>query len=103
MNRAFRFEPDASAELENAAVWYNGQRPGLGVEFLAAVDAALEQIARWPEIGRIVPGVTHDVRVRLLAVTRFLYHVAYLDWDGAVRILAVAHDHRRPGSWFSRV
>jgi plasmid stabilization system protein ParE len=64
MNRAFRPEPQASAELEDAAVWYNGQRPGLGVEFVDAVDAALEQIARWPQIGRTVPGVPKDVPAR---------------------------------------
>jgi hypothetical protein len=46
MTRIFRPEPEASAELEDAAVWYNGQWPGLGVEFVEAVDAALEQIAR---------------------------------------------------------
>ena len=57
MNRAFRPEPEASAELEDAVVWYDGQRAGLGLEFVQAVDVALERIARWPEIGRRVPGV----------------------------------------------
>jgi hypothetical protein len=42
----FRSEPEASAELEDAAVWYESQRPGLGVEFLHAVDATLDRIAR---------------------------------------------------------
>ena len=67
MNPTFRPEPEASAELEDAAVWYDGQRPGLGVEFVEAVDAAL------------------------------------LEWASAIRILAFAHDRRRPGYWFSRV
>jgi hypothetical protein len=52
MNRAFRPEPEAAAELEDAVVWYDTQRPGLGLEFVQAVDVALERIARWPEIGR---------------------------------------------------
>ena len=46
MTRAFRPEPEASAELEDAAVWYNSQRPGLGFEFVQAVDAALVLIAQ---------------------------------------------------------
>ncbi len=103
MNPIFRPEPEASAELEDAAVWYNGQRPGLGVEFVEAVDAALEQIARWPHIGRVVPGVPHDVPVRRVPIERFPYHIAYLEWTGVIRILAFAHDRRRPGYWFSRV
>jgi hypothetical protein len=29
--------------------------------------------------------------------------VAYLEWDGVIRILAFGHDRRRPGYWFSRI
>jgi plasmid stabilization system protein ParE len=103
VNAVFRPEPEASAELEDAAVWYNGQRLGLGVEFIEAVDQTLEQIARWPSIGRIVPGVPDDVPARRLPIARFPYHVVYLEWAGVIRILAFAHDRRQPGYWFSRV
>jgi hypothetical protein len=61
MTGTFRPEPEASAELEDAALWYEGQRPGLGLEFVQAVDLALEQIAGWPQIGRRVTGVPNDV------------------------------------------
>ena len=44
MTRAFRPEPEASAELEDAAVWYDSQRPGLGLEFVQSVDACLAHI-----------------------------------------------------------
>ena len=103
MNRAFRPEPEASAELEDAAVWYSTKRPGLGVEFVEAVDAALSQIARWPQIGRVVPRVPSDVPASRFPIERFPYHVVYLEWDGAIRILAFAHDRRRPGYWLSRL
>ena len=52
MTGTFRPEPEAAAELEDAALWYEGQRPGLGLELVQAVDFALEQIAGWPQIGR---------------------------------------------------
>lgn len=103
MTRAFRPEPEASAELEDAAVWYDGQRPGLGLEFVQAVDAALERIAQWPHIGRRVSGVPDDVPARRFPVNRFPYHVAYLEWEGVIRILAFAHDSREPGYWFSHI
>lgn len=48
VNRPFRIEPEASAELEDAVVWYEGRRPGLGVEFLQAVDAMEEWLATLP-------------------------------------------------------
>ncbi len=103
MNRIFRPEPEASAELEDAAVWYDNQRLGLGVEFVEAVEFALDQIARWPQIGRVVPGVPRDVPVRRFPVERFPYHIAYLEWDGVIPLLAFAHDRRRPGYWLSRL
>jgi toxin ParE1/3/4 len=100
---AFRPEPEASAELEDAALWYESQRPGLGLEFVRAVDAALERIAQWPQTGRRVTGVPNDVLARRVPLNRFPYHVAYLEWEGVIRILAFAHDSREPGYWLSRI
>ena len=103
MKRAFRTEPEASEELEESANWYTDRRAGLGVEFIEAFDAALEQIGRWPEIGHLVPHVPADVPARRFPLSRFPYHVAYVEWDGVIRVLAVAHDHRKPGYWSSRL
>ena len=50
-----------------------------------------------------VPGVPNDVPARRYPVHRFPYHVAYLDWEGVIRLLAFAHDSREPGYWFSRI
>ena len=77
MNRPFRLEPEASAELEEASVWYESQRPGLGIEFLEAVDAALDRIARWPQAAPRVPVVAADVPARKAPVSNFPYHVAF--------------------------
>ena len=103
MNRPFRTEPEASAELEEAAIWYENQRPGLGVEFLEAIDTALERIARWPQAAPRVVGVAPDVPSRKAPVPNFPYHVAYLEKPNAIRILAFAHDRREPNYWLSRL
>lgn len=103
MTRLFRTEPEASRELEDAAVWYESRRSGRGVEFLEAVDATLDRIARWPQAARRVPGVSVDVPARTAPVSRFPYHVAYLETPRAIRILAFAHDRREPGYCFHRV
>lgn len=102
MSRPCRLEPEASAELEEAALWYESRRQGLGFDFLQAIDTALEQIARWPEAGARVPDLPADVPARRVPVTRFPYHVVYLDLAAAIRVLAIAHDHREPGYWRSR-
>lgn len=103
MTGAFRPEPEASAELEDAALWYEAQRQGLGLELVEAIDLALEQIVRWPQIGRRVPRLPADLPVRRVPVKRFPYHVVYLHWEGGVRVLAFAHDSREPGYWLSRI
>jgi len=103
MNRRFRPEPEATDELEDAALWYEHKRAGLGVEFVEAIDAALDQIEHWPAIGQRVLHVPNDIPARRCPVHRFPYHVIYLEWEGVIRILAVAHDSREPRFWFSRI
>ena len=100
---ALRPEPEASAELEDAALWYERQRLGLGQEFLGAVDETLKRIARWPQIGGRVPDLADDVPARKAPVDRFPYHIVYFEWEGIIRILAFAHDRREPGYWLSRM
>jgi hypothetical protein len=41
-------QPQAQADAEEAAVWYEAQRPGLGMEFILELDAALERAAESP-------------------------------------------------------
>ena len=40
--------PEASADTEEAAVWYENQQSGLGIEFVLEVDAAIESAAEFP-------------------------------------------------------
>ena len=102
MTRRVLFEPEASTELEEAALWYEAQRHGLGSAFLAAVDRTVGHVVAWPDAGTMVPGLPDGLSVRKAPVPRFPYHLAYLVAADAVRILAIAHDHRRPGYWHPR-
>ena len=47
MNR-LEFRPQAEAEIDEAAAWYEEQAPGLGRTFLTAVDRALQYILHNP-------------------------------------------------------
>lgn len=99
MTDRFRTELEAATELEEAALWYDQQRPGLGSEFLEAVDIALGLIAQWPHLGGLVSDVPPDLPARRVPLGRFPYHIVYLETAEAIRILAFAHDRRRPGYW----
>jgi hypothetical protein len=101
--KPLRTQPEASTELEEAALWYEGKREGLGLEFLEAVDSALDFVTRFTQAGSPVPLVAKDLPVRRTPVRRFPFHVVYLETSDAIRILAFAHDRRRPGYWLSRI
>ncbi len=103
MTRRFRTEPEAAAELGDAAVWYESQRTGLGLELIAAVDATIERIGRWSQAAPHVHGVPRELSVHKAPVGSFPCGVAYLETPDSIRILAFAHDRREPGYWHTRL
>lgn len=102
MSLIVRFEAEASAELLEAARWYQGKRSGLGLDFLAAFDRTVNHISAWPAAGTPVDGVPADLSVRQAPVRRFPYRLVYVVHDDVVRILAVAHERRHPDYWRTR-
>jgi len=103
VSQQVRFAPEASAELEEAARWYEQRHTGLGLAFLAAVDLTVESVTRWPGVGGPIDGLPEDLVVRRVRIGRFPYHVAYLVTEDQIYVLAIAHDRRRPLYWSSRV
>lgn len=102
MNPRVQFEDEADVEYRLAGRWYEGRRTHLGFEFFDAVDEAIDRILELPRSGFLVPRMPADLPVRAMAVTRFPYRVVYLEVNDLIRILAVAHDRRKPGYWKTR-
>ena len=103
MNPHVRFEDEADAEYRFAGRWYEDRRARLGIEFFDAVDETIDRIVAMPRAGSLVPRMPPDLPVQRRAVTRFPYHVVYLQTPTHIRILAIAHDRRKPGYWESRL
>lgn len=101
--RPVRLEPEAEAELHAAAQWYDAQRPGLGSEFVATVGRVFTTLADPHAVGAPVPGLPMEHPARRVVLRRFPYTVVFLEKDAVVRILAIAHQRRRPGYWAERV
>lgn len=91
------FRAAAQAEFDDAVVWYEGQRPGLGHDFAAEVRAVLNTIAGQPDRYPIVSG---DVREAI--VSRFPYCVYYRGKPSRVVVIAVFHNSRNPAIWQGR-
>ena len=92
------FHPEARAEVRESVEFYEARLNGLGFQFLAAVEQTVERISTHPEAGAPLAG---EFRKRI--VPGFPYSIIYRVWEEYVYMVAVAHQHRRPGYWRERV
>ena len=92
------FHPDADAEVTEAAQFYEARSPGLGSGLVDEVQRSLAQVVTRPEahqqIGR---------RVRRKPLWRFPYNLIYAIYPDRIRIVAFAHQKRRPFYWRKRL
>jgi plasmid stabilization system protein ParE len=89
--------PVAEADITQAALWYEQRAPGLGADFLRAVDVALAEIARMPERFPVV----HPTCRRAL-LRRFPYGVFFVVAPEIVSVVACMHASRDPHRWQER-
>ena len=84
----------AAREVGQAFEWYEDQIPGLGYQFLAALDSQLKRIEESP----LIYAEVHP-RVRRALIRRFPYGVFYVLRHSVIAILAVVHTSRSPRRW----
>jgi len=95
-------EHDAEEELCAAIAWYEGQRPGLGVAFLAEVQRTIDTIENFPAVGAQVPRIRTRYETRRIPLRGFPYVVVYRERTEVSQVIAFAHTSRKPGYWRSR-
>ena len=88
---------EAEDDLVSAASFYEAQRRGLALRFIAAVERVVAFAAEQPLTGASVDGA-----IRRHLVPGFPYAVIYEADRDTVRVLAVAHLRRRPNFWTDR-
>ena len=96
MNRIL-FLPAAREEFLAAASHYEVTAPGLGHDFITAVERAVARIAAFPEHGS-----PHLLGTRPVVLRRFPFSVLYVFEADAALVVAVAHHSRTPGYWRAR-
>lgn len=92
------FHSDAAIEVTDAAAYYESRSVGLGIDLLDEVERAIAQIARDPEAWQII-----GRRVRRKPLWRFPYNIFYAVYPDRIRIVACAHQKRRPFYWRKRL
>ena len=87
----------AEEDIAEAARWYEQRSPGLGSEFLRAVDVTLAEIVRMPERYPVVRG-----RARCALLRRFPFAIYFVATPDVVSVIACLHARRDPRVWRER-
>ena len=98
MSYTLIIRPEAEWDIQNAFEWYESRAPGLGSEFVRAVDVCLSGIGRNP---LAYPTVYKQARRSL--VRRFPYVILYVFDQDVISVVACFHGKRDPKSWDSRL
>ena len=95
---AIEAERAVEADVEAAFNWYEGEEPGLGLEFLEELRAAYHRILDHPLGYR-------DLRsgIRRALTCRFPYAVYFSIEEEAIVIVAVLSTARDPEEWQRRI
>lgn len=97
-----RVLPQAEAEANEAACWYDDRQAGLGEDFLDLYSERLREIEDQPDRFPLLETVAKNQRIRRCRLPRFPYQIVYEILQHEVLVLAVMHGHRRPNYWMRR-
>jgi plasmid stabilization system protein ParE len=94
----YRLHPGAAEDLREAASFYR-ERAGnlLAQSFFSAFEHSVEVLLRHPGLG-----AAWRYGNRRMPMSRFPYSLIYLIEGEEIRVVAVAHQSRRPGYWRAR-
>ena len=92
------FFEDALIEVEEDRAWYRKRSETAEAGFLRELDHAIQQVAvapaQWPR---------YLVGTRRYVFPTYPFSLVYFIEDYVIRVVAVAHDKRRPGYWRQRL
>ncbi len=92
------FLDEAEQELFEVAHWYESKEAGLGIRFRDEVFHILDRIVDNPLLWRERAGGYRRVNCPI-----FPYYIPFFIRGNKIIIAAIAHDHRKPGYWKTRV
>jgi hypothetical protein len=88
-----KFSKHAQKELQDAVIWYNKQRKGLGGELKAETKRVVEEMILNPTFASIKYDITHVVACKIFPYT--LHYEIDLD-SKIIRIISFFHTKRKP-------
>ena len=91
---------EAESDLDEAFIWYELQKPGLGIEFIEDVEKVFLFIVQNPKASEKLYRKTHRQVVK-----RFPYSIYYrLDNTFLqIQVIGILHHKRNPKTWKDRL
>lgn len=90
--------PAVADELRETAKFYSDRADqALGMAFIAEFERALNFLSINPELGAVWRGTARRFPLR-----RFPYNLVYQIKPNELRVIALAHQRRRPSYWENR-
>ena len=87
----------ARAEFDSAALRYDLQRAGLGMQFVSEINRVIDLASTYPERFPI-----KHLEIRCVQVRRFPYSVYFRSEPTRIVVLSVFHARRNPTIWQER-
>jgi plasmid stabilization system protein ParE len=89
-----KYTKNGTEDLENAFLWYQRQRNGLGFAFLECVEAASNGILLFPEMYEKVYG-----NFRRCLIRRFPFSIFYTVEQSEIILHAILDNRINPEKW----
>jgi hypothetical protein len=90
--------PDALTEIGDVIEYYEQQQQGLGLKLKAEV----EETVAWIQDNALTPRLREN-GYRRVNLKTFSYYIAYIIRQDNLYILTIAHSHRQPEYWATRL
>ena len=92
------FHPEVKREIKESFDWYQEQSLDLGREFTQELKEAIDSVSSLPSAWTKM-GQTH----RRFVLSRFPYSIIYkIIENRVISVVAIMHNHRKPGYWHER-
>ena len=89
---------DAQSDVNEAYLWYESRRIGLGLEFLTAIDACFIAVSRNPSMYQVI-----YKEYRRAVIRRFPYAAFYEETTSEILIYGLFDCRENPKKWQERL
>ena len=98
MIEVVQFTPEADDDFAVAYAWYEEREPGLGEEFLRAIEACIRGIQRHPEMYPVAVD-----EFRRAPIRRFPFEIFYEVSAESIAVYSIFHCSQDPQKWRERL